>query len=466
MISYIASNAYTGVARGVIYAAYRESVTFWGYLEKAMMTDDGPFSENIFKHMDARVFETESENGWYDPVDGPSWLANIYISNLTLILYTSKSEETDFDEVVAACQKLKHPYIKYQIDISGNLAKQTSEIHDALVKTGIPKIHLHVLGTCEPRCHGIENITKDIFIALFLKDSKTYSRYTMRMQPNRLDHYIEVPQSLRYFLPYKLRKINETFYKEFWQSEKFANWPEAQKRSNKHICREGKFKKSYYAEDHFHVEFTVIVDNNERLLSFDMSAVRTYYTGRDDPRPGSDHLEIKFERRQLTVEEIKGLKAVLDRCTNPRAPKITEMICSAAKKSIKDIEVNIDGDFIVFKGAQIGLRKIKLCHFYEFVEYSFSYLECFTCIRFVQANFTELVGIASWAMSILRLSDPRRIYNFAEVFESYWSRLINICRLSDAYQGVECFNKDKDEYKMKIMKNLNNLWGIEYVEGI
>ena len=84
MISFIASNAYTGVARGVIYAAYRESVKFWGYLEKDMMTDDGPFSENIFSHMDARVFETESENGWYDPVDGPSWLANIYISNLLL----------------------------------------------------------------------------------------------------------------------------------------------------------------------------------------------------------------------------------------------------------------------------------------------------------------------------------------------------------------------------------------------
>ena len=92
-----------------------------------------------------------------------------------------------------------------------------------------------------------------------------------------------------------------------------------------------------------------------------------------------------FKKRALTEQDIAMLRELLDRCTKPRSPALASLLCGAPRKLPDVTNVCIKDDHLIFKTG-IGVTKILLSEFYEFLEWAYSYLEFFTFETFVKIN--------------------------------------------------------------------------------
>ena len=82
----------------------------------------------------------------------------------------------------------------------------------------------------------------------------------------------------------------------------------------------------------------------------------------------------------------------------------------------------------------------------------------------INLPWTHECSQARAMMSILRLSDPRRIYSYGHVLGTFLDRINKIHNLYYACQGT---SQDRDflkDNKQSIQENLRKVYGKEYVE--
>lgn len=456
MIRIVLSDGNTGVARGAFIAARKSKKRILTNVAPAKMTDNGPLPEE-FKY---------GLNTFYECKNGPAWLENIRnISTVTLVLYAAVDEVDKFVEVEEACRQSNKPCVKYRVDVGGNYEKQAAEISEALFQTEVADILLNVIGLREAEHPGIQDAADSILTILFATDIKTYSwdPFYFQQMTGHLQNYIVVPEKHRYVIPYEYRKVTEEFFKVFncWQWFAKPAWM-----SNVRPHRGGNFRHGIRADDGFTIEIEATVDSNERLVKFETNVVKmTVHTGVYENRVGSDHWRRTYEHRALTEKDIAMLRELLDRCTKPRAPELAQLLCGTRRTLPDGTEVYISDNHVVFKSKTCPTT-IPLQLFYEFLEWSYSYLECFTLEKFVEANLPwSRIGLKSrYMMSILRLSDPRRIYSYAYVLDAYLNRVSTIHNLYYQYQGTHHDFEFLKHNTQMIKGNLRKCFGVEYVE--
>lgn len=461
MIRIIASDGNTGAARGAFDAAIRSKLRIMTKIAPGMMTDDGPLP-NEYKGC---------LNGFYECDAVPPWLANIRgTSNVTLVLYSSPDKAEDFDNVIAICRLYGKPCVKYQIDICGDYDRQAMELRELLFAVDVADVHLNVIGSRESKSPGIQKAVSEIMTILLVADKKTYSfdPWYFQMMTGELKNYFLVPDDRRYVIPYVYRKVTECFFKEFTCSEWYAKpaWG-----TNIRAHRGGHFQHILKASDGFNIEIEAIVDSNERLVEFKAKVIKWIFheipsgIRNSNGEPIDTEIRRSFEKRTLTEQDIVMLRELLDRCTKPRAPALASLLCGTPRKLHDGTDVCIKDNYVVCKNES-SIQKIPLSRFYEFLEWSYSYLEFFTFQKFVEINlpWTHECSQARAMMSILRLSDPRRIYSYGHVLGTFLDRINKIHNLYYACQGT---SQDRDflkDNKQSIQENLRKVYGKEYVE--
>ena len=463
MIRIIASDGNTGAARGAFDAAKKSKVRIITKIAHGLMTDDGPLSSEY----------KDGLNGFTECDKVPAWLANIRgPSNVTLVLYSLPDRSENFDNVIAVCRLYGKHCVKYQIGIDGDYNRQAMELRELLFATDVADVNLNVIGSRESKSPGIQKAVSEIMTILLVADKKTYSSdpWYFKGMTGELKHYFLVPDDRRYVIPYVYRKVADGFFKEFrcWQWFEKPEW-----KTNVRPNRGGHFRCRLSASDGFAIEIEATVDRNERLVEFKTDVFKVtiedppvLHDCYGNPIETDDPVRRRYERRSLTEQDIGMLRELLDRCTKPRAPALASLLCGVPRKLSNGMEACIRDDFVIVRDGR-NTRKIPLSGFYEFLEWSYAYLEFFTFQSFVEINLPwTRVGLqARDMMSILRLSDPRRIYSYAHVLDAYLNRVNIIHGLYYWYQDAHHDREFLKNNMQTIKENLRKCFGHEYVES-
>ena len=457
MIEVITTDCKDGVAQGALDAsmrAHKRVLTHYNATDGTVL-EKYRLSRNIFESWD----------------EGPAWLRNLNDpTNIVLLLYAFNDEKW-CGAVEEACDRFDKVCVKCRIDIDGEIEDQARMVSESLFAASIPSMWLNIVGTRESECPGIQLVTEKILTNVFLWDNKTYSNlnWYFSQLTNKLDGYLTVSSERRYVIPYILRKVSDRFFEEFtcWNYFAKQEW-----RTKVRPHRGGEYHKGILTCDGYGINIEVIVDENERLIGWKVEVSKSWTTDSDDCRVGSDHKRMETVRRDLKEDEKQRLQELLDECTVSRAPAIVHSLLSKPLLLADGTVVSIFGDVLSFVCKGSGFWRTKLNTLFEFVEWSYSYLECFLSKDFVATNFPELSipHRCSWFMSVVRLIDARRHYLYATLLRDYFERLQKVKRFYYSYYGAQpqgdCFaytGYSESKVVKKFRGELESHYGVKYI---